>query len=195
MRRSLFICLVSLFVAAAAFADTELWKLDPPHSAAQFAVRHLGISTVRGAFSKVTGNVHYDPADVTKSSLDVSIDTASVDSRVERRDNDLRSDHFLDVQKYPTMTFKSKSIEKAGSGKLKMTGDLTLHGVTKEVVLDVDGPSEPMKDPKGNMHMGASASTKINRMDYGINGYQGAVGNEITITIDVELVKDQPAKP
>ena len=150
---------------------------------------------MRGAFTKVTGNVQYDPSDVTKSSLDVSIDTASVDSRVERRDNDVQSDHFLDVQKYPTMTFKSKNIEKAGSGKLKMTGDLTLHGVTKEVVLDVDGPSEPMKDPKGNMHMGASASTKINRMDYGINGYQGAVGNEITITIDVELVKDQPAKP
>jgi len=170
-------------------ADAETWRLDPPHSAAQFSVRHMGISTVRGTFTKISGTVEYDPADPTKSSIDVSIDPASVDSRVEMRDNDLRSAHFLDVQKYPTLTFKSKRVESAGAGKLKVTGDLTIHGVTKEAVLDVEGPSEPMKDPRGNMHMGASASTKINRSDFGMTNMQAMVGDQVSITIDVEMVR------
>ena len=185
---------VTLTMSAA--AQTETWQLDPPHSAAQFSVRHMGISTVRGTFTKLSGTVQYDPSDPAKSSIDVTIDAASVDSRVEKRDNDLRSDHFLDVQKDPTLTFKSKRIESAGPGKLKATGDLTIHGVTKEVVLDIDGPSQPMKDPRGKMHMGASASTTINRTEFGMTGYQGMVGNDVTITIDVELVQPSgsPAK-
>jgi polyisoprenoid-binding protein YceI len=170
-------------------AQSETWQLDPPHSAAQFSVRHMGISTIRGTFTKVSGTVQYDPSDPAKSSIDVSIDPASVDSRVEMRDNDLRSDHFLDVQKYPTLTFKSKRIESAGASKLKATGDLTIHGVTKEDVLNIDGPSQPLKDPRGKMHMGASATTRINRTEFGITGSQGMVGNDIMITIDVELVK------
>jgi polyisoprenoid-binding protein YceI len=104
----------------------------------------------------------------------------------------LRSDHFLDAAKYPTIKFRSRRVEAAGSGKLKVTGDLTLHGVTKEVVLDVEGPSAPMKDPRGMMHMGASATTVINRTDFGVNGAPGAVGNDITLTLDVEMVKTPP---
>lgn len=182
----------AIFVTSAA-AQSETWQLDPPHSAAQFSVRHIGISTIRGTFTKLSGTVQYDPADAAKTSMDVTIDAASVDSRVEMRDNDLRSDHFLDVAKFPTMTFKSKRVEEAGPDKLKVTGDLTIRGVTKETVLDVDGPSKPMNDHRGRLHMGASATTKINRMDFGMNGYQGMVGNDVAITIDVELVKPTAA--
>jgi len=108
------------------------------------------------------------------------------------RDKDLRSDHYFDVEKYPTITFQSKKVEPAGPGKLKVTGDLTIHGITKEAVLDVDGPSAPMKDPWGNQRMGASATTKINRMDFGVAGGAGAVGDEITITLDIEMTKQVP---
>ncbi len=114
-----------------------------------------------------------------------------MDTRVEMRDNDLRSPNFLDVAKYPTITFHSKQTKAAGTGKLQITGDLTIHGVTKEVVLDVDGPSPPIKDPWGNQRFGASASTKIKRQDFGVNGAPGIVGDEITITIDAELIQPQ----
>src|SRR5271156_930775 len=131
--------LFSLFTLAAfpAMAQTQTWYLDPPHSSAQFSVRHLGISTVRGAFTKINGVV-IDSPDLSKASVNVTIDAASVDTRVQRRDDDLRSDHFFDVAKYPTITFQSTKVEVAGDGKLKVTGDLTIHGVTKEAVLDVD---------------------------------------------------------
>jgi polyisoprenoid-binding protein YceI len=183
---------VSAFVTSLvspALAQIENWKIDPAHSSAQFAVRHMGISTVRGEFRKVSGRVSYDPADPSKTSLEATIDATSVDTRVDMRDNDLRSPNFLDVQKYPTITFKSKRAEPAGPGKMKMTGDLTIHGVTKEAVLDVDGPSAPVKDPKGNFHVGASASTTISRKDFGVNGAPTMVGDDISITIDAELVK------
>jgi polyisoprenoid-binding protein YceI len=192
IRKFLFCCTALIFISSA-FAQVETWKLDPAHSAAQFAVRHLGISTVRGEFRKVSGSANYDAADPGKTALDATIDATTVDTRVDMRDNDLRSPNFLDVQKYPTITFKSKRAESAGSGKLKITGDLTIHGVTREAVLDVDGPTAPVKDPKGNVHMGASASTTINRKDFGVNGAPGMVGDEITITIDTELVKSSPA--
>ena len=176
-------------VNGSAAAQTETWHLDPPHSAAQFSVRHMGISTVRGTFTKVSGDVAYSASDPAKSSLDVTIDANSVDTRVEMRDNDLRGPHFFDVAKFPAITFKSKRVESAGAGKLKVTGDLTIHGVTKEVVLDVDGPTPPMKDPKGNLRLGASATTKVNRMDFGVGTMPGMIGEEVTIVIDVELVK------
>ena len=178
-------------------AATTTWQIDPNHSAAQFAVRHLGLSTVRGAFTKVTGTASFDDKDVSKSSVDVTIDADSVDTRVAGRDKDLRSDHFFDVAKYPTITFKSRKVEQVSPGKLKVTGDLTIHGVTKEVVLDVDGPSAPIKDPWGNQRTAASASAKINRQDYGVkwnatmdNGGV-VVGDDVAITIDVEMI--QPA--
>ena len=132
--------LLALLAGASASAQTQTWYLDPPHSSAQFAVRHMGISTIRGTFNKVNGVV-VDSPDPGKASVNVTIDASSVDTRVEMRDKDLRSDHFFDVSKYPTITFQSKKVESAGAGKLKVTGDLTIHGVTKETVLDVDGPT------------------------------------------------------
>jgi polyisoprenoid-binding protein YceI len=177
------------FANAGATPDADSWHLDGPHSAAQFSVLHLGISTVRGTFTKVSGEVNYSLSDPTKSFLNVTIDASSVDTRVEMRDNDLRSDHFLDVAKYPAITFKSKRVAAAGNGKLSVTGDLTIHGVTKEVILDVTGPSAPIKNPMGpGQRIGASATTKINRQDFGITYMSGLVGNEIDIQIDVELV-------
>lgn len=190
MSRFVFALITAVAMAATAAAQAGTWQIDPKHTAAQFSVKHLGVSTVRGAFSKVTGTATYDPADPSKDSLEATIDASSVDTRVEMRDNDLKSSHFFDVQKYPTITFKSKSAKNAGAGKLSITGDLTMHGVTKEVVLDVEGPSAPIKDPMGpGQRIGASASAKINRQDFGISGAPGVVSDEITITIDAELTQ------
>ena len=190
MYRTLYTLVVAMLLTVSAAAQ-DAWQLDPPHSSAQFSVRHLGVSTVRGAFTKVSGSVVYDPANLNKSSIQAAIDAASVDTRVEMRDNDLRSPRFLDAQKFPTITFQSKKVEAAGADKLKVTGDLTIHGVTKEVVLDVDGPTPSIKDPMGKdrLRMGASATTKINRNDFGVSGLPGIVGDDITITLDVEMTK------
>jgi polyisoprenoid-binding protein YceI len=183
-----------------AAAATSTWQIDPAHTAAQFSVRHLAISTVRGAFSKVTGTVIFDDKDASKSSVDVTIDVSTVDTREPNRDKDLMSDHFFDVAHYPTMTFKSTKVEQAGAGKLKVTGNLTIHGVTKEVVLDVDGPSAPVKDPWGNQRAAINATTKINRQDYGVkwnatmdNGGV-VVGDDVSINIDAEMIQKSVAK-
>jgi len=194
MSHFLFALITAVALAATAVAQAGTWQIDPKHTAAQFSVKHLGVSTVRGAFSKWTGAVPHDPADPSKDFLEATIDASSVDRRVEMRYNDLKSPHFFDVQKYPTITFKAKSVKNGGSGKLLMTGDLTIHGVTKEVVLDVDGPSAPIKDPMGpGQRIGASATTKIKRQDFGITGAPGIVSDEVTITIDAELTQ-APAK-
>jgi polyisoprenoid-binding protein YceI len=180
-----------------ASAATSTWQVDPAHSEALFSIRHLTISTVRGGFSKIKGTISFDDKDPSKSVVDVAIDMSTVDTREPKRDDDLRSDKFFDVTKYPTMTFKSTKVEQVSAGKLKVTGDLTLHGVTKEVVLDVDGPSASIKDPWGNQRAAASATTKINRQDFGVKWNKtidnGGVmlGDEVSITIDVEMI--QPA--
>jgi polyisoprenoid-binding protein YceI len=181
-------------------AATSNWQIDPQHSSAQFAVRHMAISTVRGAFSKVSGTLMLDDKDITKSSVEVSIEVSAVDTREPDRDKDLRSERFFDVAHYPTMTFKSKRVEQIAPGKLKVTGDLTIRGTTKEVVLDVDGPTAPVKDPWGNQRLAAMATTKINRQDYGVkwnatldNGGV-VVGDDVNITIDVELIQKAAAK-
>jgi len=176
-------------------AATSSWQIDPAHSAAQFSIRHMAISTVRGGFSSVKGTVNFDDADVSKSNVDVTIDVSTVDTRQPDRDKDLKSDRFFDVIHYPAMTFKSKKVEQAGAGKLKVTGDLTIRGVTKEVVLEVEGPTAPVKDPWGNQRAAISATTKINRQDFGVkwnaamdNG--GVVlGDDVAITLDVEMIK------
>lgn len=186
-------------IALQASAATTTWKIDPAHTAAQFAVKHMMISTVRGEFKGVTGTVIWDDQDVTKSSVDVTIDAKTVNTGEEKRDQDLRSANFFEVEKFPTMTFKSKKVESAGGGKLKITGNLTMHGVTKEVVLDVDGPSGEVKDPWGNTRSAASATTKLNRQDFGVkwnanmDGGGVVVGDTVNITIDMEMVK-QAAK-
>ncbi|MGA9565680.1 MAG: YceI family protein [Candidatus Korobacteraceae bacterium] len=183
-----------LLLAVSAMAEVQTWQIDPNHTAAQFSVRHMGISTVRGAFTKVSGSAQYDPADPSKTAVEATIDAASVDTRVSMRDDDLRSPNYFEVAKYPTITFKSKSVQAAGTGKLKIVGDLTIHGVTKEVALDVDGPSAPVTDPRGNTHVGASASTTIKRTDFGVGSSNPMIGEDITITIDVELVRKAPGK-
>jgi polyisoprenoid-binding protein YceI len=193
MPRSVLTLLTALAMAATAAAQAATWKIDPMHTAAQFSVSHLGVSTVRGAFTKVSGSATFDPGDASKTALDATIDAASVDTRVEMRDNDLRSPNFLDASKFPTITFHAKQAKAAGAGKLQITGDLTIHGVTKEVVLNVDGPSAAIKDPWGNQRIGASASTKVSRAAFGVSGLPGVVGDEITITIDAELIQP-PAK-
>jgi polyisoprenoid-binding protein YceI len=174
-----------------AAAATTTWQLDPAHSAAQFSVRHLAISTVRGAFTSLKGTVQFDDKDITKSSVEVTIDVNSVDTRQPDRDKDLRSDHFFDAEHFPAITFKSTKVEQVSPGKLKVTGNLTIRGNTKEVVLDVDGPSAPVKDPWGNQRVGVSASSKVIRQDFGITYGPGMIGDEISITIDAEMI---PAK-
>jgi polyisoprenoid-binding protein YceI len=191
---------MALGLSLPAAAGSFTWQIDPQHSSAQFAVRHLGLSTVRGAFSKLSGTVSLDDQDITKSTVEVTIDVNTVDTREPDRDKDLRSEHFFDVAHFPTMTFKSKKVEQVAPGKLRVTGDLTIHGTTKEVVLDVDGLTAPVKDPWGNQRVAASATTKINRQDYGVkwnakldNGGV-VVGDDVNITIDVELIQKAAAK-
>lgn len=176
-------------------AATTTWKLDPQHSAAQFSVRHMAISTVRGGFSNVNGIVRLDDQDITRSTVDVTIDVATVDTREPARDKDLRSDKFFDVEHFPKMTFKSKKVEQLAPGKLKVTGDLTIRGATKEVVLDVDGPSAAVTDPWKNQRAAVNATTKVNRQDFGVkwnatmdNGGV-IVGDDVNITIDAEMTK------
>ena len=184
--------IAALLAASPALADA--YKLDGSHSASTFAVKHMLISTVRGEFTKTEGAVTIDPADVTKSSVEATIDATTVSTRDEKRDGHLKSPDFFDVAKFPKITFKSTKVEKAGEGKLKVTGDLTLHGVTKAVVLDVTGPSAEVKDPYGALRRGLSATTTINRKDFGVSyGPDAVVSDAVAITIDAELLKQAPA--
>ncbi len=171
------------------------WNIDPDHSNIGFKVRHLMVSNVKGNFDKHTGTVEINDKDITKSKVAITIDTNSINTNVPKRDTHLRSADFFDVAKFPTMTFVSKKIVKAGMDKLKITGDLTIRGVTKEVVLDVEGPSGESKDPWGYIRRGASATTKINRKDFGLTWNKAletggvVVGDEVTIMLEVEMVK------
>jgi len=184
-----------LVIAAPLAASADTWQIDPVHTTVEFTVRHMMISNVRGLFTKVAGTITAKDSDPASVKVEATIDTSSIDTRSSDRDADLKSANFLDVAKYPTMTFKSKKIEPAGTGKWKMVGDLTLHGVTKEVTLDVEGPTAPIKDPYGNTRAGASATTKINRKDFGLAWSKvleaggAVVGDEVTVSIDVEAVK------
>jgi len=194
IRSILAVAAAVLLALPAAGAPSE-WAFDPQHSSAQFAVKHLMISTVRGEFHGVSGIVNWDDKDITRSTVDVSIDATTVDTREPDRDKDLKSPNFFDVAKYPTLTFKSKKIEQAGPGKLKVTGDLTIHGVTKEVTLDVDGPTAPIKDPWGKTRIALNATATVNRQDFGVkwnhtmDGGGVVVSDTVNITIDAELVK------
>ncbi len=184
----------TLFLTLSVAAQTSTWNIDPAHSSAQFTVRHLGISNVSGAFTKVTGSVVLNEKDITQSQVNAAIDASSIDTREPNRDKDLRSPNFLDVEKYPTLEFKSKRIVKSGD-KLQLIGDLTLHGTTREVTLDVDGPTPELTDPWGNLRRGFSATTTINRKDYGVvwnntlKTGEAVVGDNVKIQLDVELVK------
>lgn len=193
MKRFWFVLVVLALLSISAAAQIENYKIDPVHSATHFAVKHLGIATVRGLFTKLSGNAQYDPSDPSKTVIDVTIDAASIDTRFEIRDKDLRSADFFDVEKYPTITFKSKRVESHGKGKMKIIGDLTIHGVTQEVILQVNGPYGPVKDPHGRTRLGASGTTQISRKAFGVNGSPDGVADDVLITIDVELVKQEAA--
>src|SRR6266849_5985721 len=186
---------IAITLALPVLAHADTWQIDPAHTNVEFTVRHLMISNVKGNFEKTSGTITTEGSDPASAKIDATIDAASINTRVERRDADLKSPNYLDVEKYPTLTFKSTKVEAAGEGKWKVTGDLTLHGVTKPVVLDVEGTGAPIKDPFGNTRAGASATTKINRKDFGV-AYNKAleaggvmVGDEVSITIDVEAIK------
>ena len=189
MKKLLSVAALVALASLPCLAQTTTWQVDTAHTNSQFAVKHLGISTVRGQFTKTTGQVQLDEKDVTKSQVEVTVDTTTVDSRNDNRDTDVKGPNYLDVEKFPTMTFKSKRVASVGEGKLKLTGDLTLHGVTKEVTFDVDGPSAAITDPWKNLRRGASATTKINRHDFGVNGGGPVVGDDVTITIDLEFIR------
>jgi polyisoprenoid-binding protein YceI len=188
MKKWLVVMGLAAALALPALADTTVWTIDPNHANAQFFVKHLGISTVQGEFTKVTGTVTIDNSDITKSTVDVTIPADTVYTRVAMRDNDLKSQHFLDVAQYPTITFKSTKITKTGDDTYDLTGNLTIRGVTKPVTLKVSDLSKPI-DVKmmGGWRRGASATTTINRQDFGVAADPGMVGNEIHILIDLEM--------
>ena len=171
------------------------WQIDPVHSTAQFKVKHLMISNVKGEFTSIKGTLQLDSSDVTKSSLEVAIEANSINTREPQRDAHLKSADFFDVEKFPNITFKSSSVAKKASGEFAVEGDLTIHGVTRKVTLNVEAPSAPQKDPWGGTRIGIEATTKINRKDFGLNwnaaleagGFM--VGDEVSITLDVEFVK------
>jgi polyisoprenoid-binding protein YceI len=173
------------------------YKIDPAHSSAHFVVRHMMITNVRGGFSGVEGVVDYDPDNPTGSRIDVTIDAGKISTLDEQRDAHLRSPDFLHVEQHPTITFKSKKIAKAGDGEWKITGDLTIHGVTKEVVLNAEGPTPEGKDPYGNTRIGASATTKIKRSDFGLSWNAALetggilVGDDLKIELEVSAIKSQ----
>jgi len=181
-------------------AATTTYKFDPRHCSAQFAVTHLMISTVRGEFRSLSGTAIVDDSDITKSSVEVTIDATTIDTREPNRDSDLKSPNFFDVAKYPTITFKSTKVENAAPGHLKITGDLTIHGVTKSVTLDVTAPKPPIKDPWGLQRTAISGTTRINRQEFGLNYNKTidngglVVGNDVDITLDVEMIVPPAAK-
>ncbi len=185
-------------MALPSFALATPWNIDTDHSNIGFSVSHLMVSHVKGNFNKYTGVVDINDKDITKSNVNVTIDAASINTNVQKRDEHLRSADFFDVAKYPSLTFSSKKWTKAGNGALKVTGDLTIHGITRTVVLNVAPFSKESKDPWGNLRRGTSASTTINRKDFGLVWNQAletggvAVGEEVNISLEVELVKLQP---
>jgi len=196
MRRIAVMAITALVLALPSAVPAGTWKLDSAHTGVQFKVRHLMVSYVRGDFEKISGKIVYDEQDVSRSSADITIDAASINTRVAKRDKHLRSPDFLDVAKHPSLTFRSKKVVKAGDGKLKMTGDLTIRGVTREVVLEVEGPTPPIKDLQGKTRVGGVASTRINRKDFGLTWNKAleaggvVVGDEVEITIDIEILKE-----
>ncbi len=185
---------IAIVVALPVLARADTWQIDSSHTSVEFTVRHMMISNVKGQFQKTTGTITANGNDAASAKIDVSIDASSVDTRVERRDAHLKSPDFLDVAKYPTITFKSTKVEAEGPNKWKVTGDLTLHGVTKQVALEVEGSGAPVQ-VMGNTRVGASATTKIKRGDFGLTWNKALeaggvlVGEEVAISIDIEAVK------
>jgi len=195
MRRPIFtlLTLISFLLPSLALAST--WTIDPAHSDIGFKIRHMMISNVVGNFEQYTGTVEINEQELSKSTINVTIDTKSINTGITKRDDHLRSADFFDVAQYPTMTFVSRKAEVVGTDQFRITGDLTLHGVTKTVVLAVDGGGTEVKDPWGAIRRGATATTQINRKDFGLawNALLESggvlVGDEVKIVLNVELIK------
>jgi polyisoprenoid-binding protein YceI len=195
--RSLYSALVvAMLTAVPAMAAT--YNIDSAHSSAGFSVRHMMVSNVKGEFSKVAGTIVLDEKDVTKSQIDATIDATTISTHEDKRDAHLKSPDFFDVAKFPTITFKSTKLVKTGAHTLKATGDLTMHGVTKPVTLDVDYTDKDLKDPYGMLRRGASATGKLSRKDFGLTWNKAleaggvAVSDEVTLSIDVEMTQATP---
>ena len=195
MKRIIAAIATIIALALPVIASATTWTIDPEHSTVGFKIRHMMVSNVTGNFEKHSGTVEIDDRDVSKSKVNATIEVASINTNVRKRDDHLKSADFFDAAKYPTMTFVSKKVATAGKDRLKVTGDLTLHGVTREVVLDVEGPTAESKDPWGNIRRGATATTKINRKDFGLAWNKiletggVAVGEEVTISLEIEMIK------
>ena len=180
---------------AAIQTAVTIWNIDPVHSVAEFKVKHMMISNVKGQFTGVSGVLSLDEENIGNSRIEATIDAASINTREAQRDAHLKSSDFFDVEKFPTLSFKSTRVERKADDELAVSGDLTIHGVTKKVVFAVEGPTAPAKDPWGNTRVGLSATTKINRKDYGLTWNAALetggilVGDEVTITLDVQFVK------
>ena len=178
-------------------AQATSWRIDPLHSSAQFSVRHMMISTVRGQFGGVKGTAIYDAKNPTASSIEATIDCSTINTGEPKRDADLKGPEFFDVKQYPVMKFKSKSVEAAGAGKLRLIGDLTINAIKRQVALDLDGPTPPIRDTQGREKIGVNAVTKISRKDFGIlynpvmetGGV--AVSDEVSIILDIELIRNE----
>ena len=176
-------------------STTTLWNIDPVHSAAQFKVKHMMISNVKGEFTSVKGSLQFDPDNPGKSQVEAEIDAATINTRDAQRDAHLKSVDFFDVEKFPTLSFRSTNVSKKADGELAVAGELAIHGVTRKVTFAVEGPSDPTKDPWGNTRLGLSATTRINRKDFGLTWNAALetggilVGDEVTITLDIQFVK------
>jgi polyisoprenoid-binding protein YceI len=176
-------------------AVTTTWNIDPVHSVAEFKVKHMMISNVKGQFTRVKGALTINETDLTQSHVEAEIEAASISTRDDQRDTHLKSADFFHAEKFPSLSFKSTRITRVADGELKVAGDLTIHGVTRNVVFDIEGPTPPGKDPWGNTRRGLSATTKINRSDFGLTWNAALetggilVGDEITITLDVQFIK------
>lgn len=186
----------ALFVCASLHAQTESWRIDPLHSSAQFSVRHMMISTVRGQFGGIRGTVLYDPKNPKAAKVEATIDCSTVNTGEPKRDADLKSAEFFDVQHYPTIKFKSTGVEVAGPDSLKLAGDLTINAVTRRVVLDLQRPSDPIKDTQNRIKIGVSGETKISRKDFGIlyNPLMETggvvVSDQVSIILEIELIRN-----
>ena len=187
--------------AGQAVAQQATWNIDTAHSSAQFSVRHMMVATVRGEFTSTKGTVRWDGKNLATAVVEATIDAATIGTREPKRDAHLRSADFFDVERYPTLTFKSAKVEPIGPGKLRMTGDLTIRGVTRSVVFDVEGPTEAIKDNRGNQRVGASATATINRKDFGLTWNAAletggvVVSDEVKIILDVALTLPPPGVP
>jgi polyisoprenoid-binding protein YceI len=195
MKRFIFLIILTLFFTFPVLSQAATWQIDPDHSSFQFKVRHLTVSNVKGDFTKLKGAVTMDDKDISNLNVELTIDAASVNTGHAKRDEHLRASDFFDVAKYPTITFVSKKVIKDGPDRLKVIGDLTIHGVTREVTVNVEGPTQEVKDPGGNFRRGATGTARINRKDFGLTWNRAletggvVVGEDVDIFVEMELIK------